>query len=131
MQKLISAAGLASRRQAEALIRAGRVTVNGEVVRELGARADALSDTIAVDGTRLPRARSLRTLLLHKPRGVVSTLHDPEGRPTVRSLIRGVAERLYPVGRLDVNTTGLLLLTNDGALAHALLHPRQAVARVY
>jgi len=105
--------------------------VNGVVVRALGARADALSDTVAVDGTRLPRARPSRTLILHKPRGVVSTLRDPEGRPTVRSLLRGVAERLYPVGRLDLNTTGLLLLTNDGALAHALLHPRQGVARVY
>jgi len=101
------------------------------VVHELGARADALRDTIAVDGTRLPRSRPARTLVLHKPRGVVSTLRDPEGRATVRGLLRGVAERLYPVGRLDFNTTGLLLLTNDGALAHGLLHPRQEVARVY
>jgi len=111
-------------------MRAGRVTVNGAVVRELGARADPARDTIAVDGERIAR-RARRTILLHKPRGVVSTLADPEGRPTVRDLLAGVPERLYPVGRLDVNTTGLLLLTNDGALAQALLHPRRAVPRIY
>src|SRR5207244_12534443 len=96
--------------QAGGLCRAGRVRCNGALVPELGPRADALRDTIAVDGTRLPRSRPARTLVLHKPRGVVSTLRDPEGRATVRGLLRGVAERLYSVGRLDVSTTGLLLL---------------------
>jgi 23S rRNA pseudouridine2605 synthase len=105
--------------------------VNGEVVRELGVRADRTRDAIAVDGEELaPRARR-RTVVLHKPRGVVSTLADPQGRPTVAHLVAGAGERLYPVGRLDLNSTGLLLLTNDGALAAGLLHPRHAVPRVY
>jgi pseudouridine synthase len=120
---------VASRRRAEALIEAGRVTVNGRVVRELGTRADPRRDRVAVDGEPL-RFGPRRTVVLHKPRGVVSTMEDPEGRPTVRALL-GEEGRLYPVGRLDVNTTGLLLLTNDGALAARLLHPRHALARVY
>ncbi len=122
---------MASRRRAEVLILAGRVTVNGTVVRELGVRADPGRDRIVVDGESVHATGPRRTIILHKPRGVVSTLADPGGRPTVRTLLRDVAERLYPVGRLDVNTTGLLLMTNDGALAAGLLHPRQAVARVY
>ena len=122
---------MASRRAAEELIRRGRVTVNGAVVRELGVRADAAHDVIAVDGARLPPPGPRRTVVVHKPRGIVSTLDDPEGRPTVRTLLGGVKSRLYPVGRLDVNTTGLLLLTNDGGLAAALLHPRRGVPRVY
>jgi pseudouridine synthase len=107
------------------------VTVNGIVVRTLGARADASRDVIAVDGERIATRGVRRTIVLHKPRGVVSTLADPAGRPTVAALVSGVPERVYPIGRLDVNTTGLLLLTNDGALAAGLLHPRQAVARQY
>ncbi len=110
---------------------AGRVSVNGVVVRELGVRADPLRDTIAVDGDPIATRAPRRTVVLHKPRGVVSTLDDPEGRPTVRALLAGVPERVYPVGRLDVNTTGLLLLTNDGKLAARLLHPRFEVPRVY
>jgi len=129
LQKILSAAGIASRRAAEDLIRAGRVTVNGAVVRELGQRADPGIDTIAVDGDPI-RIGARRTIVLHKPRGIVSTLSDPEGRPTVATLV-GTADRLYPVGRLDVNSTGLLLLTNDGTLAAALLHPRHTVPRVY
>lgn len=108
---------------------AGRVTVNGVVVRTLGVRADPAADAIAVDGERITVPATRRTILLHKPRGVVSTAQDPEGRPTVRDLIGGA--RLYPVGRLDVNSTGLLLLTNDGTLAAGLLHPRREVPRVY
>ena len=131
LQKILSAAGVASRRQAEALIAAGRVTVNGRVVRELGERADVRVDRIAVDGERIHVARGRRTIVLHKPRGVVSTLADPEGRRTVRELVAGVSERLYPVGRLDLQTTGLMLLTNDGALAAGLMHPRGGVPRVY
>ena len=121
---------MASRRHAEALILAGRFTVNGAVVRALGTRADPERDTIALDGDRIPTTGAPRTVVLHKPRGVVSTLADPEGRPTVAALVAG-AGRLYPVGRLDLNSSGLLLLTNDGALAARLLHPGRAVTRVY
>ena len=121
---------MASRRHAEALTLAGRVTVNGVVVRALGTRADPERDRIALDGERIAVASARRTLVMHKPRGVVSTLGDPEGRPTVAALVAG-AGRVYPVGRLDLKSTGLLLLTNDGALAAGLLHPRGAVTRVY
>ncbi len=131
LQKLLSAAGVASRRRAEALIAAGRVTVNGRVVRELGTRADPARDVVTVDGERLHVGGARRTVALHKPRGVVSTMSDPEGRPTVRDLVRGIPERLYPVGRLDLQTSGLLLLTNDGTLAERLLSARQGVERVY
>jgi 23S rRNA pseudouridine2605 synthase len=131
LQKLLSAAGVASRRHAEALITAGRVTVNGQVVRELGTRADPGRDVITVDGERLDAGGPRRTILLHKPKGVVSTMSDPEGRPTVRDLVRGLPERLYPVGRLDLQTSGLLVLTNDGTLAARLLAGEQGVARVY
>jgi pseudouridine synthase len=114
------------------LILAGRVTVNGKTITELGARADAQRDEIAVDGERLVRkGRFRRTVMLHKPRGVVTTLSDPEGRPTIRDVLGEIDERLYPVGRLDLQTTGLLLLTNDGALAQGLMHPRRQVERVY
>lgn len=126
----MSAAGVSSRRAAEELIRAGRVSVNGEVVRELGRRADPARDAIAVDGERV-RASAPRTVALHKPRGVVSTLSDPQGRPTVRDLVADVPERVYPVGRLDLQSSGLVLLTNDGLLAARLQHPRYGVARVY
>src|SRR5262245_7143916 len=94
-------------------------------------RADPATDVVAVDGERVRVSGAPRTLLLHRPRGVVSTLADPEGRPTVRDLLAGRAGRVYPIGRLDLNTSGLLLLTDDGALAAALLHPKQAIARVY
>jgi 23S rRNA pseudouridine2605 synthase len=131
LQKILSAVGLASRRQAEGLIRAGRVTVNGQVVRELGSRADPQTDVIALDGERIAGEPARRTIVLHKPRGVVTTLADPQGRPTVTDLLGDVPERLYPVGRLDLQTSGLLLLTNDGELAAVLLHPRRTVERVY
>lgn len=109
---------------------AGRVAVNGRVVRELGAKADLARDRVTFDGEPLrPPGRPL-TIALHKPRGVVSTLSDPEGRPTLRDLVRGLP-RLYPIGRLDLQTSGLLLLTNDGALAARLLHPSREVPRVY
>jgi len=104
--------------------------VNGVVVRALGTRADPERDRIALDGERIAVASVRRTIVMHKPRGVVSTLGDPEGRPTVAALVAG-AGRVYPVGRLDLNSTGLLLLTDDGALAAGLLHPRGAVTRVY
>src|SRR2546428_3746243 len=126
----MSAAGVASRRHAAALILAGRVTVNGVVVRVLGTRADPERDRIALDGERIAVASVRRTIVMHKPRGVVSTLGDPEGRPTVAALVAG-AGRVYPVGRLDLNSTGLLLLTNHGALAAGLLPPRGALTPVY
>lgn len=131
LQKLLSAAGVTSRRHAEALMTAGRVAVNGRVVRELGSRAVPGRDVVTVDGERLELGGPRRVLLLHKPRGVVSTMADPEGRPTVRDLVHGLPERLYPVGRLDLQTSGLLLLTNDGALAAGLLAGERGVERVY
>lgn len=130
LQKIIAHAGIASRRAAEELIEAGHVRVNGRVVRELGAKADPRHDRIEVDGRRLV-AEDPVYLVLHKPRGVVSTMSDPEGRPTVRELVKGVPARLYPVGRLDFATSGVLLMTNDGELANALLHPRGGVPKTY
>jgi 23S rRNA pseudouridine2605 synthase len=130
LQKIISRAGIASRRAGEEIILAGRVRVNGRVVTELGAKADLYEDNIEVDGRRLiPEAA--RYLVLHKPRGVVSTLSDPEGRPTVAGLLEGAGTRLYPVGRLDFATSGVLLVTNDGDFANGLLHPRGGVPKTY
>jgi 23S rRNA pseudouridine2605 synthase len=127
---VIGRAGLCSRRAAEELIRAGRVRINGRVVRTLGLRVRIGRDRVEVDGAEL-RLAPLVYVLLHKPRGVVSTVSDPQGRPTVLSLLPPQAPRLYPVGRLDLNSTGLLLLTNDGELAQRLTHPRHAVPRTY
>lgn len=130
LQKLLASAGVASRRAAEELITAGRVRVNGRVVRELGAKADLRRDKVTVDGKTLVRERHVY-FLLHKPRGTVTTLDDPEGRPTVMEILKGVPERIFPVGRLDWNTSGALLLTNDGDLAQALTHPRKKVVKTY
>jgi 23S rRNA pseudouridine2605 synthase len=130
LQKIISRAGVASRRAGEEIILAGRVRVNGRVVTELGAKADLGKDTIEVDGRRLVH-EAARYLVLHKPRGVVSTLSDPEGRPTVAGLLEGAGTRLYPVGRLDFATSGVLLVTNDGDFANGLLHPRGGVPKTY
>ena len=131
LQKMIAAAGIASRRAAEQLIVDGRVTVNGRTVRELGARAHPARDDVRVDGRRVARPERLRYLLVHKPAGYVTTRQDPQRRPTVLDLIPGVREYVYPVGRLDYDSEGLLLLTNDGRLASVLTHPRHAVPRVY
>jgi 23S rRNA pseudouridine2605 synthase len=130
LQKILSSAGVASRRAAEGLIEAGRVRVNGRVVSELGAKADAHRDRIEVDGRRVVLEKPVY-YLLHKPRGVVSTLTDPQGRPTVGELIRRLRERVFPVGRLDFHTSGALLITNDGDMAQALLRPQGAVPKVY
>ena len=130
LQKIIARAGLGSRRAAEELILAGRVRVNGRVVRELGAKADDRRDRIEVDGRRLA-AEDLVYLLLHKPRGVVATLSDPERRPTVADFVTDVPVRVYPVGRLDFATSGVLLMTNDGELAQGLLHPKGKVPKTY
>ncbi|MGE5815662.1 MAG: pseudouridine synthase [Acidobacteriota bacterium] len=131
LQKILSAAGVASRRTAETLIQQGRVSVNGEVVRELGTKADKESDDIRVDGRRIRAAPRKRYILLNKPRGYVTTRSDPGKRPTVMDLLKGIKEYVYPVGRLDYDSEGLLLLTNDGELAARLTHPRHEVERLY
>ena len=131
LQKLLSMAGVASRRASEELISQGRVEVNGEVVRTLGSKADPAADVIKVDGRRLRFDVRPRYLLLNKPKNVVTTRRDPEGRRTVIELLKGVREYVYPVGRLDYDSEGLLLLTSDGELAARLTHPRHAVERVY
>ena len=130
LQKLLARAGIASRRAAERLILDGRVGVNGRIVAELGARADLDADEVTLDGERLRPSRR-RTLLLHKPDGVVTTLSDPEGRPTIRTCLPAGFERVFPVGRLDFHSSGVLLLTNDGELAARLLHPRYRIPRTY
>ncbi len=130
LQKILARAGIASRRSAEAVIQAGRVRVNGKVVTELGTRADPRTDKIEVDGKRIV-AEDPVYVLLHKPRGYVSTLHDPEGRPTVADLVQTLPLRLFPVGRLDFQTSGALLLTNDGDFTARMLHPRHDVPKTY
>jgi 23S rRNA pseudouridine2605 synthase len=131
LQKLIARAGLCSRREAEEWISAGRVTVNGRVAR-IGEQADLETDAIKVDGKRVKTPAAPRYLLLYKPPGVVTTTDDPEGRPTVLGLLHGkVRERVYPVGRLDFHTEGLLVLTSDGDFALRLAHPRYGVLREY
>jgi 23S rRNA pseudouridine2605 synthase len=131
LQKILSQAGVASRRASERLMLDGRVTVNGAIVRQLGSKADASRDDIRVDGRRIKIVEHFRYLLLNKPRGYVSTRSDPQRRPTVIDLIAGIRDYVYPVGRLDFESEGLLLLTNDGDLAARLTHPRHGVARVY
>jgi 23S rRNA pseudouridine2605 synthase len=131
LQKILSQAGVASRRASERLMLEGRVTVNGVTVRELGTRADAARDDIRVDGRRVKPVERHRYILLNKPRGCVTTRLDPQNRPTVIDLLKGIREYVYPVGRLDFDSEGLLLLTNDGDLAARLTHPSHGVARVY
>jgi len=131
LQKIISAAGVTSRRKAEQLILAGGVTVNGRAVTELGAKADPARDHIKVGGRLLHRPPELVYLMLNKPKGCVTTLSDPEGRPTVMECMRGVRERVYPVGRLDYHSEGLLLLSNDGAFANAIQTGGRRVPKTY
>jgi len=133
LQKIIAAAGIASRRKAEELITSGHVQVNGTVITELGSKADAETDHIRVNGKLLQsRGEQRHTyLLLNKPKGYVTTVSDPEKRPTVMDLIRGVKGRVYPIGRLDYASEGLLLLTNDGDLAHRLMKAASHVAKTY
>lgn len=133
LQKLLSQRGIASRRQAEKLILGGRVTVNGEVA-ELGQRADVACDLVCVDGVAIGQAPGHIYLLLHKPRGVVSTCRDPQGRKTVLDLLDAKLQRgvgIHPVGRLDADSTGALLLTNDGELTHKLTHPSHQMPKNY
>ncbi|MBA2356036.1 MAG: rRNA pseudouridine synthase [Acidobacteria bacterium] len=131
LQKILSTAGVASRRVAETLIAEGRIRVNGEVVAELGAKADPDADHIEVDGRRLHTAVPRRYVLLYKPVHYVTTRSDPQKRPTVLTLLGQMGQGLYPVGRLDFDSEGLLLLTNDGELADRLTHPRHEVPRTY
>ncbi len=132
LQKTLARAGVASRRAAERLILEGRVTVNGAQVTRLGTSVDAVRDAIRVDGKRIPAPpRGHTYLMLHKPRGYVTTLRDPEGRPTVRDLLPGVRARVFPIGRLDYQTEGLLLLTDDGNLARDLMRPASSVPKTY
>src|SRR5215813_1580339 len=131
LQKILSQAGVASRRASEKLMLEGRVSVNGVTITELGTKADLARDDIRVDGRRIKPAERHRYLLLNKPRGYVTTRSDPQKRATVLDLLRGVREYVYPVGRLDFDSEGLLLLTNDGDLAARLTHPRHGVPRVY
>src|SRR5689334_16077920 len=131
LQKILSQAGIASRRASEKLMLEGRVSVNGTTVTELGTKADPAHDDIRVDGRRIKAPERHRYLLLNKPRGYMTTRSDPEKRATVLDLLKGVREYIYPVGRLDYDSEGLLILTNDGDLAAQLTHPKHEVERVY
>jgi pseudouridine synthase len=131
LQKIIADAGITSRRKAEQIILEGRVTVNGKVVSKLGSKADPVSDRVCVDGRLLSGTTEYVYLLVNKPVGYVSTVSDPQGRPTVVSLVRGIKQRVYPVGRLDYHSSGLMILTNDGELANFLMSAKSAVPRTY
>lgn len=130
LQKIIAQAGLASRRGAEELIAKGRVQVNGQTVTELGMKVEP-SDHVEVDGSPIEGREKLVYYLLNKPRGVVTTNNDEKGRQTVIDLLGDVSQRVYPIGRLDYDTTGALLLTNDGVVANQLMHPKSRVDKVY
>ena len=130
-KSLPSQAGIASRRASEKLMLEGRVSVNGTTVMELGTKADPTRDDIRVDGSRIKTAERHIYVLLNKPRGYVTTRSDPEKRPTVLDLLKAVRRSIYPVGRLDYDSEGLLILTNDGELAARLTHPRHGLTRVY
>ena len=131
LQKIIAASGVASRRKAEELIAAQRVTLNGQVITEPGTKADPDHDKISIDGSPLPRREQFLYFALYKPKGYVTTVSDPQGRPTVMDLMRAVPERVYPVGRLDYASEGLLLMTNDGALAQKLTKAGSHVPKTY
>lgn len=131
LQKLLSRAGIASRRKAEQIITEGRVTVNGQIVTELGSKADLDRDHIKVDGKLIYAPKALIYIALYKPRGVVTTASDPEGRETVLDLVKGLKERVYPVGRLDYASEGLILLTNDGEFANRIMSPSGHVQKTY
>jgi len=131
IQKIIAQAGVASRRTAEKMVSEGRITINGERIAEPGAKADPERDEIRIDGRLIAVATSKVYLLLNKPRGYVTTLDDPQHRPIVTHLLSGIQERVFPVGRLDYDSEGLLLLTNDGAFAQRLQHPRYQVPKTY
>ncbi len=131
LQKILAHAGVASRRKAEELIESGHVTVNGKLVRELGSKADLAEDVIEVDGRTIRETQDKVYYLLYKPAGCVTTLSDPENRPTIKNYLEEIPERVYPVGRLDYDAEGALIVTNDGDLAFSILHPRFGVRRTY
>jgi 23S rRNA pseudouridine2605 synthase len=131
LQKFLARMGLASRREAEEWIRAGRVRVNDQVVTEMGVKVDPLLDVVMVDSRRVRPVAPLMTVMLHKPSGYVSSSSDPQGRRVVTELVPQELGRLYPVGRLDYDATGLMLLSSDGELAHRLMHPSYQVPRIY
>ncbi len=131
LQKIIADAGLASRRAAEKLITFGKVRVNGKVVKELGSKADPEKDIITLSGKVIKPTKKKLYIMLYKPPGYVTTMKDPEGRPIVTDLLKGLNDRVYPVGRLDFDTQGLLLFTNDGETANKLTHPRHKVLKKY
>jgi 23S rRNA pseudouridine2605 synthase len=131
LQKILAHAGVSSRRKAEELILAGRVSVNGKTVTELGSKADPSTDKVKVDGRVLGAPKHHIYIAFNKPKNVVTTLHDPEGRKTVMSYFKGLRDRIYPVGRLDYASEGLLLLTNDGDFANHLMSPASHVAKTY
>ncbi len=131
LQKFLAHAGVASRRSCEKLIAEGQVKVNGTVVREMGIKVDPENDVVEVAGKVIQEKEEKVYILLNKPRGYVTTLRDPQGRPKVTDLLKGLKTRVYPVGRLDFDTEGLLLLTNDGALTYALTHPRHQIGKTY
>ena len=131
LQKILAHAGVASRRKAEDLIESGHVTVNGKLVRELGSKADLAEDVIAVDGRTIRETQDKVYYLLYKPAGCVTTLSDPENRPTIKNYLEDIPERVYPVGRLDYDAEGALIVTNDGDLAFSMMHPRFGVRRTY
>lgn len=131
LQKIIAAAGVVSRRAAEKLISEGRVSVNRRVVNKLGAKADAQKDEIRVDGKLISTEVSKKYLMLNKPGGYITSLKDPQGRPVVTDLIHDISERVFPVGRLDYDSEGLLLLTNDGSFAQRLQHPKFSIPKTY
>jgi 23S rRNA pseudouridine2605 synthase len=131
LQKILAHAGIASRRKAEQMMLEGRVELNGKIVRELGTKADLDSDIVRVDGKQIREAEDKVWLVLYKPAGCVTTLSDPEGRPTIKQYVEHIPERVYPVGRLDYDAEGALIVTNDGELAHQLMHPRYGVRRTY
>jgi 23S rRNA pseudouridine2605 synthase len=131
LQKILAQAGVASRRKAEELILSGRVSVNGETVTQLGSKADLAHDRVKVDGRVLSAPKHHIYIALNKPKNCVTTMHDPEGRQTVMSFFKGLHERIYPVGRLDFASEGLLLLTNDGDFANKLTSPSSHVTKTY
>lgn len=130
LQKILAEMGIASRRKAEELILEGRVTVNGQPAR-LGMKADYLKDHIKLDGKLLTKPETKVYLMLNKPASVLTSLHDPQGRPTVKDFLKRIKQRVYPVGRLDFDTEGLLLLTNDGEFTHQVLHPSKKMPKIY
>lgn len=131
LQKILARAGIASRRTAEEYIKAGRVTVDGKVVTAMGTKVDPARCRIAIDGTPVTMAEEIITLLLNKPTGYVTTLKDPQGRPVVTDLLKEITARVFPVGRLDLDTEGALILTNDGDLAQRILHPSNEIKKTY